>query len=218
MISVMAVVGSAEMPARQSQHDSETAKKVAGLGSEDYSIPSDLADLVKTAQASIVATLVAVGDDLKWSNSFNKSGILMAVDAFATYRFLITDVLYNRLKKQAPPLASGVETDVRQMVGRSSAEAFLAKKAPVKPGDECVLFLWHRPGAAEWSVLQWPLQFRKSLTLNEVTAEAASPLETGRGFVTTQWLGPAVPALSKGQVIVPRWQALIKEVRRLGAP
>lgn len=192
----------------------EVATALSKLGDEPrYILPKDLGELVQTADAGVVARLSSLGE-LKFVSDVSPQGVTIAVDAFAEYRVAILDVLYNDLKSAAPPLRAGTEVTLSKKVGRTEAEAFYAKQAPVKAGDECLLFLWHRPGFKEWSVLQWPLQFRRSIPVPDGVEEVA-PVPNGRTFLSAEWLGPAVPAVVSGNG--RSWSALVGEVRRLGS-
>ena len=209
-------LASQTQPPRPPSESTETASTVAKLRDEpSYILPSDLADLVRTAQAAVVGRVVSLGD-FRMVPDLHKqqiTGVAMA-DGFTAYRVSIVDVLYNRLKSAAPPLRSGVDVELTKKVGRQEAEAFLAKQTPVKPGDECVLFLWHRPGAAEWSVLQWPLQFRKSIPIPD-GVETIATLPSGQQLLSTEWLGPSVPLLATGKA--HSWSALVQRVRSIGS-
>jgi hypothetical protein len=194
----------------------ESANAVSKLRDEPtYIVPTDLAELVGTAEAAVIGRVVALGD-VRLVPDLHKQQITKVelVDGFTAYRVSIVDVLYNRLKTGAPPLRSGVDVELTKKVGRQEAEAFLAMQTPVKPGDECLLFLWHRPGAAEWSVLQWPLQFRKSIPIPD-GVESIAALPSGRKLLSTEWLGPSVPLVVSGKA--HSWSALVDRVRRVGS-
>lgn len=105
--------------------------------------------------------------------------------------------------------------DLTQLVGRENAEAFVAGRVPVTPGDECVLFLWYRPGSTTWSILQWPLQFRRQKN----PSESATPV-LARPWLTASWFGPTVPvaptvtAAAGTENVRLSWEALVNGVRQ----
>ena len=136
-----------------------------------------------------------------------------SVRGFATYTVRIRDVLYNRLEGQATPLIAGTDIQLLQRVGRESAQRFVAKQIPVKPREECLLFLWHDEFG--WSMLTWPLQFRRS-PLSPTEVELVVKTAEARWF-DASWLGASVPATMHGVVPKPNWVGLVSEVRRLGA-
>lgn len=130
---------------------------------------------------------------------------------YATYRAIIRDVVFHRQPGNSPSLALGSQVEFTQSVGRDSAEAFVANRIPVVAGDECLLFLWPRPNG--WGILNWHVQFRRSKEL----PRAAEMLGDPRAFkLRPEWFGGSVPATVVGEVVMPDWDGLVSETRRLG--
>lgn len=123
--------------------------------------PPSLAHHVRQSPAAVVAEIVGRGN-LKFEPLTPSQTVSVG---FVTYRVVIRRIIYNRLLATAPPLGEGVEIEFTQRVGRESGRAFLDNQIPVKPGDECLLFLWHHPLADRWTMLHWLAQFRRSKTL-----------------------------------------------------
>jgi hypothetical protein len=177
--------------------------------------PSSLANLVEITQAAIVADIIAPGE-LRLERASTPQASPLGQYGYVTYSVAIRDVLYNKVGSAAPALGLGDRVQLTQLVGRQEAEAFTSGRIPVAPRDQCLLFLWHRPGAAEWSILQWPLQFRKSPTAGAAES-LGRPAELG--WLDAQWLGPRVPITNVDTAAVaPTWSAFLTEVRRLSAP
>jgi hypothetical protein len=177
--------------------------------------PASLEELVRISQAAVIAKIIGPGD-LKFQEEVTPGGTRLGRSAYASYSVVIREVLYNRLADAAPPIKTGSRVELSQPVGRHEAEAFLDKRTPATPSDEYLLFLWHRPGAGEWSILQWPLQFRKSGRGDGLADTLASPAELS--WLTPQWLGPSVPFVnSENGGVTPIWVPLVAEVHRVGA-
>lgn len=189
----------------------KTQSRVYQLGPDPlFAAPDSLAKLVKDAPAAVIAEIVGPGE-LKLEEVAVPHSTKLSVFGYATYRASIRDVVYNRLQGDAPPLSVGSEIEFTQHVGRESAEAFIAKQIPVDPGDECLLFLWHRPHG--WGILAWPLQFRKSQTIQGAAEGLGQP--GAMTFLGTEWLGGSVPFAFDAGVVMPDWEGLVREVRRL---
>jgi hypothetical protein len=177
-----------------------------------FGAPESLAQLVNQAHAAVVADIVAPGEIRLQAvaNPYSKKPTKLG---YATYRAVIRDIVYNRIQASAPPLSVGSEVEFTQRVGREQAEAFLAKHIPVVPGDQCLLFLFLDRGATNWSMLVWPLQFRKSHKLPG-TAETLGP-SAAMTYLDAKWLGESVPVTLNGEAVLPNWDNLVTEVRRL---
>jgi hypothetical protein len=183
------------------------------LGPEPmFAPPESLERLVKGAEAVVIAEIAEPGE-LKLVASTSPGGTPLGPLGFASYRVVMREVIYNRLQNAAPSLTPGSTIELTQLVGRSKAAAFLARRIPVAPGDQCLLFLWYPPKSDAWSILQWPLQFRKSQRF-QGAAEPVAPPEQVK-WLDTMWLGAAVPATTDGSVAIPRWEPLVLEVKRL---
>jgi hypothetical protein len=188
--------------------------RLAQLGPEEaYILPKDLADLVNTAHAAVVAVFGPLGQ-VRLVDDTSKSGKLLAWDGLASYQVVIREVLFDKLTGSAPELSPNMHLELTQRVGRKGAEDFLDRKVPVSEGDECLLFLWYRPGAAEWSILQWPLQFRRSTRL-AAAVEPVTLLPSGLSILKQEWIGPRVSIVSTDRGIAPSWISLRQEVQRL---
>lgn len=180
---------------------------------QSYIIPQDLEQLVGFAQAALVGRIIDFGD-LVSLNDVGSRGKVIGTDVFASYRVSISEVLFNR-KAEGPPLEAGATATITQNVDRRGVELFLSRKFPPLDGREYVLFLWLRPGGNSWSMLQWPLQFRRSVGVPN-GAESAAPLPDGRFLLHREWLDPALPIISTDRgTYSPEWSALKDEVRRL---
>jgi hypothetical protein len=195
--------------------DRERARQIAQLGPEPtYFVPQTLADLVSVAQAAVVARIESAGE-IVWIEDVTPGGTYVGSDAFATYNVVIEEVLFNTHKEAAPALLAG-NSVLTQRLGREAAGEFIANRQPVRTNDRCLLFLWYRPGTADWSILQWPLQFRQSTGV-EGGAEPVSPLPAGLSLLRQDWFGALVAVTKSTQGAVPQWRALVQEVRRLSA-
>jgi hypothetical protein len=177
-----------------------------------FAPPESLERLVKGADAAVIAEISEPGE-LKLVAYTSPGGTPLGPLGFASYRVVMREVIYNRLQNAAPSLTPGSTIELTQLVGRSKAAAFLARRIPVAPGDQCLLFLWYPPKSDAWSILQWPLQFRKSQRF-QGAAEPVAPPEQVK-WLDTMWLGAAVPATTDGSVAIPRWEPLVLEVKRL---
>jgi hypothetical protein len=198
-------------PQTVSQNSQEQA--IQQLGPEPFWItPRSLTDLVNTAQAAVIVEIVEPGD-LKIEQASTPGGKALGPRAYAVYRVVISEVLYNRISGDAPALVPGASVELTKHVGRQEAEAFVARQLPVAAHDNCLLFLWHRPGAAEWSVLQWPLQFRKSRRVQGAAEALGSPAELQ--WLDAKWLGPRVPMSTDAGAVLPMWPQLLSEVKHL---
>ena len=185
------------------------------LGPEpSWVTPKSLEDLVNTGQAAVIAEIVGPGE-LKIEQMSTPGGKWLGPAAYASYRVVIRDVLYKRKSSGAPALASANLVELTQHVGRNEAEAFVARRVPVVAHEECLFFLWHRPGASEWSILQWPLQFCKSDQAPGFAAPVGKPAELP--WLDARWLGPSVPMTTEAGRVLPMWPQLVDEVKRLGS-
>jgi hypothetical protein len=199
------------------QHETKIAAMLRYLEQkpeQSFLVPRNLEELVGFSQAAVVARIEGFGD-LTSINDEGSRGEAIATDVFASYRVLIAEVVFNR-KSEAPPLTVGEITTITQMVGKRDAELFLSRRFPPLDRREYLFFLWLRPGADSWSMLQWPLQFRRSASAPD-TAEVAAKLPDGRSLLAAQWLGGSVQLTSTGDKVVPAWGALVSEVKRLAA-
>jgi hypothetical protein len=110
--------------------------QLAQLGPEEaYILPRDLADLVKTAQAAVVAVFGPFGQ-VRLVDDISKTGKLLAWDGFASYQVVIREVLYDRLTGSAPELSPNMQLELTQRVGRKGTEDLLRAKAPILESDE----------------------------------------------------------------------------------
>jgi hypothetical protein len=202
-------------PRVASQVSGQVKARIEQLGPEGLFVPPrSFAELVRLAQGAVVVDIVGLGD-IVFAPSSTREGHYLGTEAFTTYNVEIREVLFNRVLS-APPLAVGSRIDLTQLVGNELAEAFVSKQVPVVPGDHCVLFLWYRPGAETWSLLQWPLQFRQP----NGPSDQAEPL-SGRPWHNADWFGPAVPLVAGGQAGAPgkvrlNWTALVSSAKLLG--
>jgi len=184
------------------------------LGPEPLFVPPDnLSDLVKKAQAAVIAEDVKPGE-LTLEPVSSPGGTPLGSRGYANYQMLIRSVVYNRMVGVAPALEPTARVGVEQVVGRAAAEGFVSGRIPVSPDSQYLLFLWYRPGARTWSVLQWPLQFRKSIGPLGLAEPLAPPDQLT--WLDSAWFGPAVPVATADGVPTPFWDALLSEVRRLG--
>jgi hypothetical protein len=217
-LAVAAMFGGPTLSLAQPRGETSTIlQKLEQVSHQSYLLPDSLAALVKLSQAAVVGRIVDFGD-LTFSEDTGSRGQVIGLDAFASYRVAISEVLFNRRNADGPVLAVGQTTVITQAVGGKEAKAFANGELPVMRDDECLMFLWHRPGSDSWSVLQWPLQFRHS-TRAKGGAETVSLLPDKRNFMTPERLGSLVPVIDQpdGRVIA-QWSALLAEVKRLAVP
>ena len=166
------------------------------------------------SQASVIGKVVSLGE-LSSLNDVDRSGRVLGTDVFASYRIEVSEVIFNKRGADAPALSSLQTMTITQTVGKREAEAFLSRKDPAIVGREYLLFLWHRPGAASWSMLGWSLQFRKSATVLG-GAEPASTFSNGRTVASREFFGLTVPiAAATGDSVTADWAGLVAEVKRL---
>ena len=211
VVCLVALVTAGAGPLDLSQ-DSQT--RVRELGPDGFRVaPESMEALVKAVPAAVVATIVKPGE-LRVEDAETPYSKKRTVRGYATYQATIGEVVFNRAPAGAPPLLAGSNFELRQDVGRDSAEAFLAKRIPVAAGDECLIFLWLQPEG--WTMLGWHVQFRKSREL----PNAAEPLRVGELSAMKihgpQWVGSSVALVTAGESLVPDWNGLLAEVRRLG--
>jgi hypothetical protein len=110
------------------------------LGPEPmFAPPESLERLVKGADAAVIAEISEPGE-LKLVAYTSPGGTPLGPLGFASYRVVMREVIYNRLQNAAPSLTPGSTIELTQLVGRSEAAAFLARRIPVAPGDQCLLF------------------------------------------------------------------------------
>lgn len=178
------------------------------LGPEPFlGAPETLQKLVDMAPAAIVAEIVSTGP-LRLEEVDVPHSTKRTVRGYATYVVAIREVLFNRSADTAPLVAGG-RLEVTQNVARETAEAFVARRIPVTPGDECLLFLERQPN--RWGILRWHMQFRKS---KDVPPRAVN---LGQGavwqFIQPEWLG-GLASERIGDRLEPDWQSLVAEVRR----
>lgn len=206
------VVGSTAFAPLDAVQDTSvaTSSSPESLGPDPFfGAPESLATLVREAPSAVIAEITASGD-LKTVEVMVPHATRRSVRGFATYTVRIRDVLYNRLEGKAAPLIVGSDIQLLLRVGRESAQRVVAKQIPVKPREECLLFLWHDQFG--WSILTWPLQFRRSPTSPteaELVVKSAEP-----NWFDASWLGASVPATMDGVVPKPNWARLVSEVRR----
>jgi hypothetical protein len=201
-----ALHGAAQVP-------EQVKTRIEQLGPEGlFMVPNSFAEMVRLAQAAVVVDVVGLGD-IVFEPRSTREGTYLGTDALTTYRVEIREVLFDR-ELPAPPLAVGGRVDFTQSVGKELAEAFVRKQTPVVAGDQCVFFLWYRPGAETWSLLQWPLQFRRS----NGESDRAEPL-SARPWHTANWFGPGIPLVAGGQAgaekVRVNWTALVSSTRLL---
>jgi hypothetical protein len=179
------------------------------LGDEGLlQLPTDFADLVRRNQAAVVVEILDFGS-VTLRDATTRSGTRIGTQGWASYHVQIKDVLFNKLAGNAPPLTANTELRLTQRVGRDEAKAFVARSR-VQQNDECLLFLWHRSGSDEWSIVAWPLQFRRSRTVSGM-AEPVLPVRQ------MTWLDQSgLPVRRDHNQILLDWPSLIREVRRLG--
>jgi hypothetical protein len=200
---------------RQTVAQNTQEQAIQQLGPEPFwIIPRSLPDLVNTAQAAVVAEIVGPGE-LKIDQMVTRGGTALGPTAYTVYRVVIREILYNRTNGDAPALTPGASVELTKHVGRQEAEAFVARRLPVAAHDNCLLFLWHRPGAPEWSVLQWPLQFRKSERFPGAAEALGKRAELQ--WLDARWLGPRVPTSTDAGIALPMWPQLLIEVKHLAA-
>jgi hypothetical protein len=192
----------------------EPQTSVPQLGPDGFRVaPQSMEGLVKAVPAAVIATIVEPGE-LKLEDAETPYSKKRTVRGYVTYQAIIREVVFNRSPAGAPPLLAGSAFELRQEVGRESAEAFLARRIPVASGDECLLFLWLQPQG--WSMLDWHVQFRKSKELpNAAEALRAGGL-SAMAVYGSQWVGSSVALATAGDVAMPDWNGLVAEVRRLG--
>jgi hypothetical protein len=208
-VAALVTVGAGSLNLNQERQTS-----VPQLGPDGFRVvPQTIEGLVKAVPAAVIATVVGPGE-LKLEEAETPYSKKRTVRGYATYKAIIREVAFNRAPEGAPPLLAGSTMELRQEVGRESAEAFLARRIPVSPDDECLLFLWLEPQG--WSMLDWHVQFRKSKEL----PNAAEALRAGGLSAMTvhgsQWLGSSIALATSGDIVMPDWNGLVAEVRRLG--
>jgi hypothetical protein len=165
----------------------------------------------------VVGRVVSFGD-LTFLEDRGSRGQVIGVDAFASYRVAIDEVLFSRQVGEGPVLGAGQTAVITQAVGGPEAKAFVKRELPVVKDEQYLMFLWHRPGAESWSVLQWPLQFRHSVRVPG-GAEAVSLLPDKTSFVTPERFGSSVPVIAQRDGgVIAQWSVLVTEVKRLGVP
>ena len=193
------------------QADQDKQLSLSQLGPNPfYGLPDTLEAVVNGVPAAIVAQIVGPGT-LQLEEVSVPGFSRRRVEGYATYRVIIRNVVFHRQPESTPPLVVGSQREFRQRVGRESAEAFVANRIPVAADDECLLFLWLRPHG--WEILNWHLQFRRSREL----PSKAEMLADSRAFkLRPEWFGGSVPATTAGEVVMPDWDGLVAEVRRLG--
>jgi len=179
------------------------------LGPEPFlGAPETLQKLVDLAPAAIVAEIVSTGP-LRLEEVDVPHSTKRTVRGYATYVVAIREVLFNRSNADVAPLVAGARLEVTQNVARETAEAFVARRIPVAPGDECLLFLERQPN--RWGILRWHMQFRKSKDM------PPKAVNLGQGpvsqFIQPEWLG-GVASERIGDRLEPDWQSLVAEVRR----
>jgi hypothetical protein len=218
-IAGLAAAGALGQPSAQ-ESDAQRQQRIATIlrnlerePDQSYIVPRDLAQLVSLAQAAVVGRIVSFGD-LSTLDDVGRQSQVMATDVFASYGVLISEVLYNRVA-DGPPLEPEVPSTITQWVDKRAAELFVSRSFPPLDGREYLLFLWLRPGAGSWSMLQWPLQFRRSGTAPE-EAESAAALPYGGRLLKPEWLDSSVPLIATGRdAVAPDWEGLVGEVKRL---
>jgi hypothetical protein len=167
-------------------------------------VPDSVEGVIRVAPAAVIADIIDFGPVLL-REAYASGGIKIGHHAFTTYKLRIREVLYNR-SSSAPPVKTGDELLFTKMVGQAEAKAFASGKTTVSKGDECLLFLWHQRGAAEWSIVDWPFQFRRS---KEIDADAVAIRPDAE-----RWLaGTVVQRPVEGTVVVD-WTSLVERVKR----
>jgi hypothetical protein len=207
---VKTLVASAFAVSIAAQAGSQTQRlSIEQLGPEPFlGAPESLQKLVELAPAAVVAEIVSMGP-LKLEEVDVPHSAKRTVRGYATYVVSILEVLSNNAGADAAPLVAGARLEVTQNVAREGAEAFVARRIPVAPGDECLLFLERQPN--RWGILRWHMQFRKTKDM------PPRAVNLGQGpvteFIRPEWLG-GVASERIGNRVEPDWQSLVAEVRR----
>jgi len=185
---------------------------IADLGPDPlYGAQPTLARLVASVPAVVIAEMGHPGE-LKFEEILAPGATRASVFGYATYQATIREILYNRRNKMVPALNVASIVEIRQRVGREGAREFVARQLPVSAGDECLLFLWFQPHG--WEILNWELVFRKSRVIP--TAAESLGRSGSTEFVTNEWLGKSIPYARIDDVVMPDWNSLVSEIRRLG--
>jgi hypothetical protein len=197
------------VPDSVSQSNQDSVTEFLELGDEGLlQLPTDLSDLVRRNQAAVVVEILDFGS-VTVRDATTRSGTKIGTQGWATYHVQIRDVLFNKLGGNSPPLSVNTEVHLTQRVGRDEARAFVTRSR-VQQNDECLLFLWHRLGSDEWSIVAWPLQFRRSRTVSGM-AEPVLPVRQ------MSWLDKSgLPVSRSHNQIMLDWASLVREVKRLG--
>jgi hypothetical protein len=210
---VIGVVNPTAAP-QQSPGTEAIRRTLERMPERDRFIPTDIAMLVKLSHAAVVGKIAGFGELISL-NDMSPTGKRIGTDVFASYEVYVSEVLFNKRTLDAPPLSINKSETITQPVSKSEAEAFVDHHGPAVVGSEYLIFLWYRPGASSWSMFEWPLQFRKSVTVPGGAEPAAA---YSNGFIVSrrEWLGLSVPVVATAKdSVVPQWPAMLAEVKRL---
>ena len=198
--------------ASQQAIDPDVQRSVMRLGPEPFiGLPATLERLVDASPAAVVGEIVSFGG-LRFEEMDVPHSATRSLRGDAIYRVVIRDVLFNRRAGDAPPLPVGEPIELGQDVGRENAEAFLARRVPVAPGDACLLFLWLPPyGSPRWGILRWHTQFRKSKAL-PATAQYLGA-DGMKAHLLSDWFGRSVTFARVAGDVEPEWDSLVAAVR-----
>lgn len=216
ILTTVVCCGAATMASalQQSASNQELANRIQELAPDPaYIMPANLGEMVERSQAAVVAIIGGTGEIL-FETDKSPSGVTISRPAFGQYHVTIQEVLFNKRRTNAPALLPGPAI-LTQRIGRQLAVDFAAGKQPAKPNDKCLLFLWYRPGSADWSIMQWPLQFRQATEAGD-RAEPVAPLPNGLTLLKQQWFGSSVATTKTATGMAPQWSTLVTEVKRLG--
>ena len=202
--------------ASQQAIDPDVQRSLLRLGPEPFiGLVPTLDRLVDASPAAVVAEVVSFGG-LRFEEAEVPHSEKRSFRGDAIYRVVIRDILFNRRAGDAPLLPVGEPIDLAQDVGRENAEAFLARRLPVAPGDECLLFLWLPPyGSPRWEILRWHSQFKKSKAL-PATAQYLGSAGM-KAHLRPEWFGPSVTFGRLAGDVEPDWDSLVAEVRSSAA-
>lgn len=174
-------------------------------------LPATLEEAVQRFPAAVVIEIEGFGP-LQLRPATSTKGVVGGERGFATYRVKIVDVLYNKLGSSAPPLVAGQRVNMTQVVERDEADLFVTQKTRVNAKDQCIAYLWHSPGAPEWSLLSWAHQFRRSRTNDRYAETVLSNQEV-------KWLsGRQLAVVEEEGRLTVDWALLKEEIRRAGTP
>lgn len=191
------------------QTPDETDLRIEQLGPGPFLAGFDsLDDLVSKADAVVIATVETPGR-LTFVEADSSDGVRKNVMASAVYGIEVKQVL-AATPTAAVSLKAGALVEVRLRAGRESARAVRAGQNPVKPGDECLLFLFNdRDG---WSLIAWHFQFRRS----QGASPKAQPINAHSDLPPDEWFGPGVVERAEGRPAEVGWSKLVASVIERG--